>query len=90
MSAAPARVVVTNGITSGMDIDDTVPLQCTHILTILYRCMGYHSVQDPRLPEQFICFNCRLRADPSWELIKVELYSSLIIKFRELASFRCV
>ncbi|KAJ4466587.1 HORMA domain-containing protein [Lentinula lateritia] len=51
-------------------------------------CMGYHSVQDPRLPEQFICFNCRLRADPSWELIKVELYSSLIIKFRELASFR--
>ncbi|KAJ3866805.1 HORMA domain-containing protein [Lentinula novae-zelandiae] len=36
-------------------------------------CMGYHSVQDPRLPEQFICFNCRLRADPSWELIKVRL-----------------
>ncbi|KAJ3745036.1 HORMA domain-containing protein [Lentinula detonsa] len=53
-----------------------------------YRCMGYHSTKDPRLPEKFVCFNCRIRADPSWELIKVELYSTLIIKFRELASFR--
>ncbi|KAJ3722802.1 HORMA domain-containing protein [Lentinula guzmanii] len=51
-------------------------------------CMGYHSTKDPRLPEKFVCFNCRIRADPSWELIKVELYSTLIIKFRELASFR--
>ncbi|KAJ4487607.1 HORMA domain-containing protein [Lentinula aciculospora] len=52
-------------------------------------CMGYHSTKDVRLHESdFVCFNCRVRADPSWELIKVELYSSLIIKFRELASFR--
>ncbi|KAJ3760807.1 HORMA domain-containing protein [Lentinula raphanica] len=51
-------------------------------------CMGYHSTKDPRLPEKFVCFDCRIRADPSWELIKVELYSTLIIKFRELASFR--
>ncbi|KIK61869.1 hypothetical protein GYMLUDRAFT_58517 [Collybiopsis luxurians FD-317 M1] len=52
------------------------------------RCMGYHSTDDPRLPDDFVCFDCRVRADPSWELIKVELYSSLIAKFRELASFR--
>ncbi|KAE9398986.1 DNA-binding protein [Gymnopus androsaceus JB14] len=51
-------------------------------------CMGYHSATDQRLPQNFICFDCRVRADPSWELIKVELYSTLIVKFRELASFR--
>lgn len=52
--------------------------------------MGYHSTRDPRLPDEFACFDCRVRADPSWELIKVELYSSVIVKFRELASFRSV
>ncbi|KAF9059094.1 HORMA domain-containing protein [Rhodocollybia butyracea] len=51
-------------------------------------CLGYHSVGDRRLPENPVCFDCRVRADPSWELIKVELYSTLIVKFRELACFR--
>ncbi|KAF5389023.1 hypothetical protein D9757_005083 [Collybiopsis confluens] len=51
-------------------------------------CMGYHSISDSRMPEDFVCFDCRVHADPSWELIKVELYSTLITKFRELATFR--
>ncbi|KAF9032149.1 hypothetical protein BDZ89DRAFT_1158622 [Hymenopellis radicata] len=51
-------------------------------------CMGYHSAQDTRLPDTFICFDCRLRRDPSWALIKVGLYPTMLSKFRDLASFR--
>ncbi len=48
----------------------------------------YHSAQDTRLPDTFVCFDCRLRRDPSWELIKVGLYPTMLSKFRDLASFR--
>ncbi|KAF9261437.1 DNA-binding protein [Marasmius fiardii PR-910] len=51
-------------------------------------CMGYHFTQDPRLPQSFTCFDCCIHADPSWELIKVDLYPAMILKFRELAIFR--
>ncbi|KAK0196564.1 HORMA domain-containing protein [Armillaria mellea] len=51
-------------------------------------CMGYHSAQDPRLPNKFVCFDCRVRADPSWELIKMDLFPTMLSKFREVASFR--
>ncbi|KAK0239552.1 HORMA domain-containing protein [Armillaria nabsnona] len=51
-------------------------------------CMGYHSAQDPRLPDKFVCFDCRVRADPSWGLIKMDLFPTMLSKFRELASFR--
>ncbi|KAF7363938.1 DNA-binding protein [Mycena sanguinolenta] len=51
-------------------------------------CMGYHSTDDPRIPEEFICFDCRVRADLSWELIKVDLYPKMISKFKDLALFR--
>ena len=53
------------------------------------RCMGYHAADDPRLPETFICFDCKVKADPSWELIKVDLYPMMISKYKELALFRC-
>jgi hypothetical protein len=51
--------------------------------------MGYHAADDPRLPETFICFDCKVKADPSWELIKVDLYPMMISKYKELAPFRC-
>ncbi|KAK0463577.1 HORMA domain-containing protein [Desarmillaria tabescens] len=51
-------------------------------------CMGYHSSQDPRLPDKFVCFDCRVRADPTWEMIKMDLFPTMLSKFRELASFR--
>ncbi|KAF7325399.1 HORMA domain-containing protein [Mycena venus] len=51
-------------------------------------CMGFHSTDDRRIPEEFICFDCRVRADLSWELIKVDLYPKMISKFKDLALFR--
>ncbi|KAF8205628.1 HORMA domain-containing protein [Mycena galopus ATCC 62051] len=51
-------------------------------------CMGFHSTDDRRIPEEFICFDCRVRTDLSWELIKVDLYPKMISKFRDLALFR--
>ncbi|KAF8743650.1 hypothetical protein AX14_001704 [Amanita brunnescens Koide BX004] len=51
-------------------------------------CMGYHSVKDTRMPSKFVCFDCRLRADLTWELVKNELYPRIKSKFRELALFR--
>ncbi|KAL0563844.1 hypothetical protein V5O48_018218 [Marasmius crinis-equi] len=51
-------------------------------------CMGYHSEEDSRLPPAFTCFDCCVHADPSWELIKVDLYPTMMTKFKELAIFR--
>ncbi|KAK7038157.1 HORMA domain-containing protein [Favolaschia claudopus] len=51
-------------------------------------CMGFHSLEDDRIPEEFICFDCRVRADVSWELIKVDLYPKMMSKFKDLALFR--
>ncbi|KAF9446336.1 HORMA-domain-containing protein [Macrolepiota fuliginosa MF-IS2] len=48
----------------------------------------YHSIRDKRIPARFICFDCRLRADVSWELIKTDLYPRLMSKHRDLALFR--
>ncbi|KIM48812.1 hypothetical protein M413DRAFT_86715 [Hebeloma cylindrosporum] len=51
-------------------------------------CMGYHATDDPRMPTQFICFDCRIRADITWELIKIDLYPRMLTKFKDLALFR--
>ena len=40
------------------------------------------------MPGKFVCFDCRLRADLTWELVKNELYPRIISKFSELALFR--
>ncbi|EKM82502.1 hypothetical protein AGABI1DRAFT_52691 [Agaricus bisporus var. burnettii JB137-S8] len=51
-------------------------------------CMGYHSIEDGRIPANFICFDCRLRCDASWGLIKTNIYPRLMNEFRDLALFR--
>ncbi|KAJ6490669.1 HORMA domain-containing protein [Mycena vitilis] len=51
-------------------------------------CMGFHSTEDRRIPDEFVCFDCRVRADLSWELIKVDLYPKMMSKFKDLALFR--
>ncbi|KAJ7286365.1 HORMA domain-containing protein [Mycena rebaudengoi] len=48
----------------------------------------FHSIKDRRIPHQFVCFDCRVRADLSWELIKVDLYPKMLSKFKDLALFR--
>ena len=48
--------------------------------------MGYHSAQDDRIPDKFICFDCRVRADRNWDLIVVhDLYPRMIARFKDLA-----
>ncbi|KAJ7050454.1 HORMA domain-containing protein [Mycena amicta] len=44
----------------------------------------FHSVKDVRIPEECTCFDCRVHADNSWELIKVDLYPKML----NLALFR--
>ncbi|KAJ7161498.1 HORMA domain-containing protein [Mycena crocata] len=51
-------------------------------------CMGFHSTDDPNIPEEFICFDCRMRADVSWELAKIDLYPKMLSKFKDLSLFR--
>ncbi|KAI0063417.1 hypothetical protein BV25DRAFT_1883873 [Artomyces pyxidatus] len=52
-------------------------------------CMGYHSTQDKRLPNEFSCFHCRLRSDENWEMIVVQTwYQDLLSNFGRLALFR--
>ncbi|KAF8809119.1 hypothetical protein BYT27DRAFT_7095073 [Phlegmacium glaucopus] len=48
----------------------------------------FHVWSDPRLPPKFICFNCRVRADVTWELIRHDLYPRMLSRFKELALFR--
>ncbi|KAM5531726.1 hypothetical protein V8D89_014575 [Ganoderma adspersum] len=49
-------------------------------------CMGYHSARDNRVPDKFICFDCRVRADRNWDLIVVhDLYPRMIARFKDLA-----
>lgn len=59
----------------------------THLLVGVGR---YHATSDSRLPTQFICFDCRLRRDVHWDLIKVDLYPQMMSKFKDIALFRCV
>ncbi|KAI0699230.1 HORMA domain-containing protein [Cytidiella melzeri] len=52
-------------------------------------CMGYHSARAENMPDQFICFDCRVRADQNWDLIMVHnLHPRMMEKFRDLALFR--
>jgi len=48
----------------------------------------YHSTEDKRIPAKFICFDCRLRCDASWGLIKTDIYPRLMNNFRDLVLFR--
>ncbi|KAF9053060.1 HORMA domain-containing protein [Panaeolus papilionaceus] len=51
-------------------------------------CMGYHSAQDATLPATFHCFDCRVRGDLSWDIIKLDIYPGMVTKFESLATFR--
>ncbi|KAF9564361.1 DNA-binding protein [Agrocybe pediades] len=51
-------------------------------------CMGYHDADDPNMPPQFVCFNCRARADITWDLIKFDIFPRMLSKFKDLALFR--
>lgn len=61
--------------------------KCSRDCLTIFR---YHSTSDKRLPAKFICIDCRLRADISWELIKSGVYPQLMTKYRDLALFRHV
>ena len=51
--------------------------------------MGFHSSQDPRLPAEFICFDCRVKADPNWDMISAyDLYPQMIDRYQNLAIHR--
>ncbi|KAH6918332.1 hypothetical protein BKA70DRAFT_1246890 [Coprinopsis sp. MPI-PUGE-AT-0042] len=51
-------------------------------------CMGYHSARDERLPNKFMCLDCRLRADLSFQLIKDDIYPMVLDKYRDLVTMR--
>ncbi|EIN07143.1 hypothetical protein PUNSTDRAFT_135827 [Punctularia strigosozonata HHB-11173 SS5] len=52
-------------------------------------CVGYHNGKDRRIPQSFICFNCRIRTDPRWPLLSApEILSQLTADYAALASFR--
>lgn len=51
-------------------------------------CMGYHSSQDKRLPERFLCLDCRLRNSSEWDIITGKIHSDIICRFKDLALFR--
>ena len=51
--------------------------------------MGYHEDTDTRIPEKFVCFDCRVRADQNWDLIMIhDLHPRMMDKYRDLALFR--
>lgn len=51
-------------------------------------CMGYHGSQDNRLPEQFLCLDCRLRKSSDWDIITGKIHTEIISRFKDLALFR--
>lgn len=65
------------------------PPSNTLALISAIRCMGYHSANAKNMPDQFVCFDCRVRADQNWDLIMVHnLHPRMMEKFRDLALFR--
>ncbi|EGN95602.1 hypothetical protein SERLA73DRAFT_162415 [Serpula lacrymans var. lacrymans S7.3] len=54
-------------------------------VVIKYR---YHSPDDVRLPSQFVCFDCRLRAGRDWDIIAGKLHTDMITRYKDIALFR--
>jgi meiosis-specific protein len=83
------KVVAGSGTTSGQP-----SLRCqfnwASDIFSFYRCMGYHSTDDPRLPAKFVCYDCRLKTDMSWYMIKDTVYPQIMSKWRDFVTFRCV
>lgn len=51
-------------------------------------CIGYHGSQDNRLPEQFLCLDCRLRKSSDWDIITGKIHTEITSRFKDLALFR--
>ncbi|KAI6109671.1 HORMA domain-containing protein [Pisolithus sp. B1] len=49
---------------------------------------SYHSSQDKRLPEQFLCLDCRLQKSSEWDIITGKIHADIICRFKDLALFR--
>ena len=47
-------------------------------------------MEDKRLPEQFTCFDCRLRQSREWDIITGKIHADIMCRFKELALFRGV
>lgn len=63
---------------------------CNHTKIIDPDYCSYHGAKDPRLPDSFRCFECRLRNTQA-SLVKGEtLIMEYVLKYAELALFRCV
>ncbi|KAI6036453.1 hypothetical protein PISMIDRAFT_85477, partial [Pisolithus microcarpus 441] len=48
----------------------------------------YHGSQDNRLPEQFLCLDCRLRKSSDWDIITGKIHTEITSRFKDLALFR--
>ncbi|KAF8201578.1 HORMA domain-containing protein [Pholiota molesta] len=49
----------------------------------------YHTIDDPHMPSKFTCFDCRLRQDRHWDLIRVsDIHPKMISKFKSIVIFR--
>ncbi|KIM33115.1 hypothetical protein M408DRAFT_325939 [Serendipita vermifera MAFF 305830] len=51
-------------------------------------CHGYHGTRDPRLPDSFRCFECRLRNTQASVVKGEALIKEYVSKYAELALFR--
>ncbi|KAI0081208.1 HORMA-domain-containing protein [Panus rudis PR-1116 ss-1] len=75
----------------GVQTDDSDALLCDGGCKRWFHvwCMGFHDAKDNRIPNEFICFDCRVKADQNWDLIMVhDLYPQMMERFRGLALFR--
>ena len=58
---------------------------------VQYRCMGFHSIQDKRIPQRFLCFTCSLERDENWAIVRLQPWCpELLNKHAQLALFRYI
>ncbi|KAL1746287.1 HORMA domain-containing protein [Schizophyllum fasciatum] len=84
--------LIDNGLKCecGVQVEDDDCVHCEGACGHWYHiwCMGYHTKKDRRLPDHFVCFDCRAREDVSWALVERTVYPRMHAKFRDLAVFR--
>ncbi|KAL4062906.1 HORMA domain-containing protein [Scleroderma citrinum] len=83
------KASVRKGVTGGVD-EGKLDCECGTTVRGLVRLLDYHGLQDNRLPEQFICFDCRLRKSHEWDIIAGKIHADIKCRFQELALFRGV
>lgn len=55
-----------------------------------YGSYRYHGCKDPRLPENFKCFECRLRATQASVILAESSIKQYLVKYADLALFRYI